>query len=102
MGHNAISEPMFRRDRVDRLDAGSFAGILRSLRRCHFVKQVALASAVGCTEAAVSYWENGKRAPDRHKFPTIANALSVAGASPTELDRLRVEWERARMTRTGC
>jgi transcriptional regulator with XRE-family HTH domain len=99
MRQGALSESMFRSE-VN--DSGGFAGILRNLRRCHFVKQVALASAVGCTEAAVSYWENGKRAPDRRKFPTIASALLAAGATPSELDRLRVEWERARVSRAGC
>lgn len=79
-------------------DAG-FAAVLRTLRRWHFGKQLALAAAVGCTEAAISYWENGKRAPDARKFPTIAGALSQAGASPAALDRLRTEWERARTPR---
>jgi len=80
-------------------DNAGFADVLRALRRWHFGKQLALAAAVGCTEAAISYWENGKRAPDPRKFPTITVALSQAGASPAALDRLRAEWVRARTPR---
>ena len=58
-------------------DNAGFADVLRALRRWHFGKQLALAAAVGCTEAAISYWENDKRAPDSRKFRNIFRLPSV-------------------------
>lgn len=39
--------------------------------------QSALASAVGVSRTAVSFWEDGKSAPRRDKIPIIAKALGV-------------------------
>jgi hypothetical protein len=79
-----------------------FPAIIRALRRNQFGKQLALALAVGCTEAAVSYWENGKRVPRPGQFPSIADAFCRAGASLAALERLRLEWERARLGSAQC
>jgi putative transcriptional regulator len=79
--------------------SAEFAFLLKGLRRRLLGKQTTLAYAVGCTEAAVSYWENGKRAPDWKKLCAIAEALREAGATLAELHALRHQWERVRITR---
>jgi hypothetical protein len=51
------------------------------------------------TEAAVSHWERGKRAPEWTKFRAIASALREAGAEESELGHLQRQWEGALLTR---
>ena len=74
-----------------------FDSLLRSMRRRLLGKQIALAFAAGCTDAAVSQWENGKRAPDGEKLNLISAALENAGASTDDLRHLRRAWERAKL-----
>src|SRR5882724_8398645 len=70
----------------------AFACLLKDLRRRVVGKQLALSSAVGCTEAAVSFWESGKRLPIRAMFTRILVALATGGASRAELEGLRECW----------
>jgi hypothetical protein len=77
-------------------DAGSgFPDLLRGLRCGYFEKQLVLARAVGCTEAAVSLWENGKRLPTRLTIMRVLRAFGGSGASSAELHRLHVCWREA-------
>ena len=76
-----------------------FATALRGMRRRLLGKQLILSTGVGCTEAAVSYWENGKRAPDGRRFQAIVSVLRNAGASPVELQQLQEAWRRLMTTR---
>ena len=78
-----------------------FADRLRELRQRLVGKQLCMSCAVGCTDAAVSFWETGKRLPDRTSLSRILLALAEGGASPSELSHLRSSWTRARVTRAA-
>jgi hypothetical protein len=78
-----------------------FADYLRDLRRRLVGKQLCMSCAVGCTDAAVSFWETGKRLPDQSSLSRILSALADGGASPSELSRLRHSWTQAKVTRSG-
>jgi DNA-binding XRE family transcriptional regulator len=69
---------------------------LKELRKRFGGKQWWLAQAIGCTEAAVSLWENGKRTPQEQTLARIVHALTEAGASPGEAARLCDSWREAR------
>jgi transcriptional regulator with XRE-family HTH domain len=70
----------------------SFSSHIRDLRQRLGRKQLWLAVVVGCTDAAVSYWESGKRIPNAQTISRIVDALTREGASGTELARLRRSW----------
>jgi hypothetical protein len=73
-----------------------FADHLKRLRQSLVGKQLRLSCAVGCTEAAVSNWECGKRVPQKHMLPRILETLALHGASPRDLADLLARWESAR------
>jgi transcriptional regulator with XRE-family HTH domain len=73
-----------------------FADRLRELRQRVIGKQLCLSCAIGCTDAAVSFWESGKRLPQLESLSRILDALARGGASPTELSGLHHSWEKAR------
>ena len=75
----------------------SFGDRLRALRRRLAGKQLWLAHVAGCSDAAVSFWENGKRLPARSTLSRIESALTEAGASPGDLAGLRLSWFEARL-----
>jgi len=72
----------------------SFACCLRQARRRLDVKQACLSEEIGCSAAALSFWEAG------HRFPTLSNlrrllrAMSAAGATAAEQLALRQAWSR--------
>jgi DNA-binding transcriptional regulator YiaG len=76
-----------------------FSRSFRALRTKIFVKQAALSSAVRCTEAAISYWESGRRLPLRPSFVRIVEALGEYGATVSELDALEGAWRHAMVQR---
>lgn len=84
---SSTMDPIFR----------DFDVLLRGMRRQFFGKQIALACVTGCTDAAVSYWESGKRAPDPRRFSLLVAALAEAGAPAPDLQHLRLAWERAKV-----
>jgi len=67
----------------------SFAGYLCAIRKKLFGKQWALASDLGCTQAAVSQWETRRRLPDLAIFQRMLDAFARAGATPDALMTLR-------------
>jgi DNA-binding transcriptional regulator YiaG len=73
-----------------------FADRLKELRRRLVGKQLCLSCAVGCTDAAVSFWESGKRLPQQDALSRILDALARGGASASELTTLLHSWKRAR------
>ncbi len=77
-----------------------FAHQLRELRRRLVGKQLCLSWAVGCTDAAVSFWESGKRLPQQGTLSRILAALAREGASDSDLSTLKQTWQQARTTRT--
>ena len=68
---------------------------MKALRQRFAGKQLCLAVIVGCTEAAVSLWETGKRLPNARTFFLILRALEGAGAPPSELVTLGNTWVEA-------
>jgi transcriptional regulator with XRE-family HTH domain len=72
----------------------SFADCLRQARRRLDVKQVYLSAEIGCSDAAVSYWEAGHRVPTLSNLRRILAALSAAGATAAEQLALREAWLR--------
>jgi DNA-binding transcriptional regulator YiaG len=77
-------------------ESSYFADRLRELRQRIVGKQLCLSCAIGCTDAAVSFWESGKRLPQLESLSRILEALARGGASPTELSSLHHSWQRAR------
>lgn len=77
-------------------DGTYFADRLKELRRRLVGKQLCLSCAVGCTDAAVSFWESGKRLPQPDTLSRILDALAQGGASPGELSTLHNSWQKAK------
>jgi transcriptional regulator with XRE-family HTH domain len=77
----------------------SFAHQMKALRRRLGSKQLWLAHVVGCSSAAVSFWESGKRVPDEGTLIRILEALNLAGASDRDLAWLRESWWDAKFRR---
>ncbi len=90
-----LSPMSFRRSGLQ-----SFSRQLRTLREQFGGKQLWLAHAVGCTEAAVSFWETGKRIPYRCTLSRIVDALMEAGASATEVAVLCRCWREVAANRS--
>ena len=76
-----------------------FAFHFKRLRTRLLVKQANLSYAMQCTEAAVSYWESGRRLPQRPNLLRILLAFSHLGATQAELDELASAWQRAAIGR---
>ena len=76
-----------------------FADRLKELRQRLVGKQLCMSFAVGCTDAAVSFWETGKRLPARGSLFRILDVLAQGGASPNELASLLRSWTRAKGVR---
>jgi transcriptional regulator with XRE-family HTH domain len=83
-----------------------FADHLKRLRLRFVGKQLRFSSALGCTEAAVSFWESGKRVPQKRMLPRILETLTRCGAPPRDLSDLLVRWqvakERSLAHRNSC
>jgi transcriptional regulator with XRE-family HTH domain len=66
-----------------------FHTVLHRLRKRYIGKQLALATSLGCTEAAVSFWEHGRRLPQKRLLQHIVECLLTSGAESHEVDELR-------------
>ena len=75
----------------------TFACQLKGLRQRFGVKQLWLANALGCTDAAVSFWETGKRLPQFHILERMVSKLGEMGATPNELVTLYGSWREEKM-----
>lgn len=74
-------------------ETGRFSNRLKALRQSLIGKQAALAIGVGCTEAAVSYWETGRRLPSQPMLVRILETLKDHGCETPELDDLAGQWQ---------
>jgi len=63
------------------------------------MKQIWVASTAGCTDAAVSLWESGRRIPCATLADRIFGALSAVGASPDKIANLQRLWRAFRCQR---
>jgi len=70
----------------------TFATCLKQVRIRLHAKQCWLAREIGCTDAAISHWENGSRLPRQNTMRRIFQALEKVGVLPTELVPLLIAW----------
>jgi len=70
----------------------TFASQLRQVRIRINAKQFWLAREIGCSDAAISLWENGSRLPRQNTMRRVFQALERVGAQPNELVSLLVAW----------
>jgi DNA-binding transcriptional regulator YiaG len=80
----------------------AFSRQIRDLRRRFGGKQWWLAHVAGCSDAAVSFWESGKRVPGARTFSRIVEALEREGAETLELASLRQNWLAAKRRQRGA
>lgn len=67
----------------------SFGHQLREIRRRWIGKQLVLALSVGCTEAAVCFWEQNRRLPTSETLQRLEQFLTGAGVPAGELSTLK-------------
>ena len=77
----------------------SFGDQLKALRRRTWCKQAVLSDVVGCSEAAISFWESGARLPKKRMLGLLLTALAREGVSPLELYSLSQRWRYERNQR---
>ena len=75
-----------------------FAELLKQLRRRIIGKQTCLSRALGCTDAAVSLRESGRRLPKQSTLARIVDVLARSGASAIDLDDLQSRWQATKLT----
>ena len=70
----------------------SFASNLKQVRQRLAGKQAWLSREVGCSDAAISFWESGARLPNQQNLCRILAAVARGGATTSELVALRNAW----------
>jgi DNA-binding XRE family transcriptional regulator len=88
MGEPALLQPTDEADEFTR----SFATCLKQVRRRLAGKQAWLSQEVGCSDAAISFWESGGRLPNQQNLCRILAAVARGGATTPELLALRSAW----------
>src|ERR1039457_5702790 len=79
----------------------NFNAILHRLRKRYIGKQLPLAPSLGCTEAAISFWERGRRLPLSAVLPRILECFRTCGASESEIETLQRDYDgRTQVSRT--
>jgi len=78
-----------------------FAACLKRIRLSLNSKQVWLSEAIGCSDAAVSFWESGARVPTPRSLGRLLAALAREGTPPSDLLELRRMWCSDYMRRGG-
>lgn len=68
----------------------SFGAFLQKSREKRKKTQAEVATDIGCTQAAVAYWEADKAIPEATKWPAIASAYGVSLAALVKLIAKRV------------
>jgi DNA-binding transcriptional regulator YiaG len=69
-----------------------FASNLKQVRQRLAGKQAWLSREVGCSDAAISFWESGGRLPNQQNMCRILAAVARGGATTSELTALRNAW----------
>ena len=96
MGQPAISQIIEEPE-----DAGkTFACCLKQTRLRLAGKQAWLSREIGCSDAAISFWESGGRLPNQQNLCRILVAMARSGATTSELLLLRSSWHQAMTKRT--
>jgi DNA-binding XRE family transcriptional regulator len=71
----------------------TFKDVLQRMRKQYIGKQFTLAVSLGCTEAAISFWEHGRRLPQRTLLTRIVTCFRASGARPDEVAELQQAYE---------
>jgi transcriptional regulator with XRE-family HTH domain len=71
----------------------AFKDVLHRLRKQYLGKQFTLAATLGCTEAAVSYWEHGRRRPQQELLPRLLECFRASGAQEPEVTELHEAYD---------
>lgn len=71
----------------------AFKDVLYRLRKQYLGKQFTLAATLGCTEATVSYWEHGRRLPQRELLPRLLECFRASGAQEPEVMELHEAYD---------
>ena len=79
----------------------TFADVFRAMRIRLFGKQLGIAARLGCTDAAISYWESGSRLPSPRLIGKLVECLSQAGARPEEISELLIAYRRSVLARNS-
>ncbi len=82
-------------------NGGTFACRLKELRLRLDGKQLWLSREIGCTDAALSSWENGRRFPRGDMVSRIVDAFRKIGAPASETASLLACWRKGRGRRFG-
>jgi transcriptional regulator with XRE-family HTH domain len=77
----------------------TFPEKIRAMRLQLFGKQVGAAARLGCTDAAISYWESGSRLPSPKLMGRLVECLEQAGARPEDLSELLVSYRQSVLAR---
>jgi hypothetical protein len=77
----------------------SFGHQLREIRRRWVGKQLVLALSVGCTEAAVCFWEQNRRLPMSETLQRLEQFLTKTGVPVGELSTLKAAYRAAMLQR---
>lgn len=88
MGEPALLQPTDEADQWTK----SFATCLKQVRQRLAGKQAWLSQEVGCSDAAISFWESGGRLPNQQNLCRILAAVARGGATTPELLALRSAW----------
>lgn len=78
----------------------SFACCLKQVRQRLAGKQAWLSHEVGCSDAAISFWESGARLPNHQNLCRILAAVARGGATTPELLSLRGAWHQVTARRS--
>lgn len=89
---NTVSDKIL----AEALHMTNFHIVLHRLRRRYIGKQIALATSLGCTEAAISFWEHGRRLPLQALLPRIVECFRASGAPAIEIEELQQAYDRRR------
>jgi ribosome-binding protein aMBF1 (putative translation factor) len=88
MGEPALSQSSDETDDFVK----SFASCLKQVRQRLAGKQAWLSQEIGCSDAAISFWESGGRLPNQQNLCRILAAVARGGATTPELLALRSAW----------
>jgi hypothetical protein len=79
-------------EEVQRGCAERFSVCLKRIRTAVCGKQFMLSQAIGCSDAAVSFWESGARVPNPQSFVRLLDVLAAEGTPHSDLVALRRVW----------
>jgi hypothetical protein len=77
----------------------TFPEKIKAMRLQLFGKQLGAAARLGCTDAAISYWESGSRLPSPKLMGRLVECLEQAGAVREDIAELLVSYRHSVLAR---